>query len=72
MEIIPEEVLDIYRSELMGKRVQFLDEKKKIVVGTLQYLGYNNYYPKWNLCITVDCTPFSNIQLSDLKLYERS
>lgn len=66
---IPDNIIQQLKSDLIGKRVQ-ITNKKIDVVGICNFIGYNEYLPNWNLCITIDRLPIDNIKLTDIKIIE--
>lgn len=71
--MIPESTLEVLREQLLGKRVQVTGQfHGKIpmgpVAGRCEYFGYNKFFPKWGLQITVDRMPLTNISLSQISI----
>jgi len=42
---------------IIGKRVKVIDRDKKVWVGKLDFIGVNEYFPSWGLCVTLDRCP---------------
>lgn len=42
------------------------------VRGTCDFIGYNKHFPSFDLQITINRTPYTNIDLKNLKLYEEA
>lgn len=42
------------------------------VRGECYFIGYNPYLPKFGLQVTINRTPYTNVDLKNLKLYEEA
>lgn len=69
-EKISEETLDKLRKEFIDKKISVIDYKGEKYVGMCSFLGYNKYCPKWDIQVTLDRTPVTNININSIKLYE--
>ncbi len=69
MAIIPEEIIENLRKSILGKRVEVKTSDIHIV-GICQFFGYNPYLPLWGLQVTVNRTPVTNLELSQIKLVD--
>lgn len=73
--MIPEEEIQKARDKFLGKRVRIKNALGKTtkhhnhdIVGNLQFLGYNEFLPSWELCATVDRMPLQHIKLENIIL----
>lgn len=67
--------LQSLRQKFMGKRVRIKNYKfvygdVSDVVGVVTFLGYNRFFPSWNLQVTVNRLPLQNISLDQIELEE--
>ena len=70
MEKINESQLSNAREKFMNKRITFKTKNSGFGHGTCQFLGYNQYFPSWELQITVDRTPYQHVIFESIKLVE--
>lgn len=74
---IPDITIEMMREQLVGQRVAVTGYKSVskmpdgsynygTVKGTCTFFGYNKYFPSWELCITVDGMPLSNITVGQI------
>jgi hypothetical protein len=64
MERIPQQIIDQMSKDLVGKKVRFKKE-----IGKCDYFGYS-FFESWGLQITIDRTPFSNVDIKDIEVIE--
>ncbi len=55
--------------ELIGKRVLLKLNDGTLTGGILGYVGYNDFFPSWNIQVSIDGCPYPNINLNNLSLY---
>ncbi len=74
MERIPQEQIELLRESLVGKMIgvhfTFLNGKRTYTRGICQYFGYNDFYPSFKLQVTIDRTPITHLELSDIELLD--
>ena len=63
MERIPQHIIDQMYESLAGKRILY-----KGVGGRCDYFGYNEFFPQWDLQVTIDRMPISNVDIKEIKL----
>ena len=73
--MIPEEEIQKARDKFLDKRVRIKNAlgkttkyDNKDIVGNLQFLGYNEFLPSWELCATVDRMPIQHVKLENIIL----
>lgn len=71
MEKISEDILKEIRLLFIGKKIKLEGDGGKHV-GLCKFIGYNKYLPSWNLQVTLNRTPISNVKLSSIELYENT
>lgn len=54
----------------LGKRIRFKDQNGNVMIGTCEFIGYNLHIPSWGFQVTVDRTPFQNVNPDTVKLFE--
>ena len=65
MERIADEQLTLIRESLIGKKI-----KARGVTGICEYFGYNDWFPKWKLQVTIGRMPIPYLELSDIELVD--
>lgn len=64
-----QEISDL-QNKFLHKRISVEGGDGQVWIGKCKFLGYNKYLPSWDLQITIDRTPISNVKLSSIKLME--
>jgi hypothetical protein len=67
---LPDDVLKHLEETFKGKRISVEDSKGEIWIGECYFIGHNPYLPSWDLQVTLDRTPISNVKLSSIKIVE--
>lgn len=67
--------LEDAKEKFLNQRVRIKDaigksswKGEKDIVGNLQFLGYNEYFPEWEICATIDRMPLQHINLENIVL----
>lgn len=56
---------------VLGHKVEVIDVNGKKHYGTLDFVGYNSFFPKWGLVCTISRTPQIFIKsINDIKIIE--
>jgi len=66
--IISQQLLEQLNNEFLGKRVSIEDGKGQTWIGTLNFIGYNSFFPSWGLCATLDRTPIQGVKIKSIHL----
>lgn len=69
---IPDIIISQIQSDLLGKRIKFSTKSGKSYKGTCDFIGYNKYFPSWELQITIDRTPIPNVLFNSIELLDES
>lgn len=74
-ERLTEQQIKELQDKYTGKTVQlsgisYQGRDLGTVTGESYFIGYNQYLPKFGLQITINRTPYTNINLKNLKLVE--
>lgn len=64
-----QEINDLKR-RFQGERVSLIDGKGEKWVGQVNFIGYNPYLPSWDLQVTLDRTPISNVDVKSIRKLE--
>ena len=64
-----QEINDLKR-RFQGERVSLIDGKGEKWVGQVYFIGYNPYFPSWELQVTLDRTPITNVNPKSIRKLE--
>jgi hypothetical protein len=64
-----QEINDLKR-KFQGERVSLIDGKGEKWVGQVYFIGYNPYFPSWELQVTLDRTPITNVDPKSIRKLE--
>jgi hypothetical protein len=64
---IDDKILKQIRDDLVGKRICIIDEKLGKLCGICSFIGYNEWFPEWELQVTIDRMPVTNVKLNKIE-----
>ncbi len=68
MKKISEKEIAIARQKFMNKKISFkTTTNNDIQIGKCEFIGYNEKFPSWNFQVTINRTPFKNVDLNKIK-----
>lgn len=62
--------IDDLKRKFQGERVSLIDGKGEKWVGQVYFIGYNPYFPSWELQVTLDRTPITNVNPKSIRKLE--
>ena len=62
--------IDDLKRKFQGERVSLVDGKGEKWVGQVYFIGYNPYFPSWELQVTLDRTPITNVDPKSIRKLE--
>jgi len=60
--------LEEAQKKYLNNRVSIKNNKGEEFVGNLFFLGYNQIFPSWKLCATINRLPIQDIDLNSIKI----
>lgn len=58
------------KKRFQGKRVSLVDGKGEKWVGEVWFIGYNPFFPTWELQVTLGRTPITNVDPKSIRVLE--
>lgn len=62
--------IDDLKLKFEGQRVSLIDGKGEKWIGQVDFIGYNSYLPSWDLQVTLNRTPISNVDVKSIRKLE--
>ncbi len=61
------------QNKFLNKKVLIKNttDKNQTIGGTLDFLGYNKFFPSWGLCAIVDRFPIQHVKLENISLRDK-
>lgn len=68
-QLTQQQINDLKR-RFQGERVSLIDGKGEKWVGRVDFIGYNPYFPTWELQVTLERTPITNVDPKSIRKLE--
>ena len=69
MTQLDQNTIEILNQEFLGKRI-LVQTKKGNFAGVCKFIGHNEFFPSWELQVTIDRTPVTNVEIKNIGLVE--
>jgi len=67
-QTISQEAIKELQDKYLGKKISIKDNLNRVWVGECNFIGNNQFFPSWELQVTIDRTPITNVKVKSIRL----